>query len=138
MEAIGLVLNIAPLVIELIKANPETLHALQALHKDSAKYMAEEFYEDLHYEVCMLKLTLAKLVNDLPVESQWKDKITNEKSLDPDVWRNPPNELQLALQRRLHPCYELFTHCMEKILKILGKLVADKSLPVALAEDDIV
>jgi hypothetical protein len=138
MEAIGLALNIAPLLIELLKAKPEPVHALKATNKESAKEMMGEFYRDLHYEVTMLRITLTDLVNDLPVKADLKEKLTNEKSLDATVWKKPPPDLQSALERRLSPCYDSFVHFMEKVLNLLRKLVDDKSLPFALAEDEVV
>jgi hypothetical protein len=138
MEAIGLVLNIAPLLIELWKANPETVNALQAISRDNTRNMIEEFYDGLHYELSILKLNLSNLVKDLPVDQQLKDKLDNDTNLDAAVWRNPQEELQLALQRRLGPGCDSFMRCMESILKLLAKLVDDKSLPISLTEEDIV
>lgn len=138
MEFIGLALGIAPLFIELLKAKPEPVHALKATNKESAKEMMAEFYRDLHYEVTMLRITLTGLVNELPIKADLKEKLTNEKSLGATVWKKPPPELQSALERRLSPCYDSFVHSMEKVLKLLESLVDDKSLPLALAEDEAV
>lgn len=138
VEAIGLALGVAPLIVELLKANPEPLHAAKAVKKTVAKDMIEDFYTDLEYEVSMLKITLTHLVNELPLADELKAKLVDERSLDPMVWKRPSPETKASLENRLNPCYDAFVHSMEKILKLLSKVVKDGTLPVLLHADHVV
>jgi len=138
LESIGLVLGIAPLVIELLKAKPEPVHDMLAMKSENASELMEEFYGSLSYELSMLKMSLIQLVNELPIDVELKDKLLDDKSLDQSVWRNPPEKIQTAMEARLSACNESFVHSMEKILHLLAKLVDDKTLPFVLDPTHIV
>jgi hypothetical protein len=138
LEAIGLGLGIAPFLIELLKANPEPVHAMMAIKTDTAKEMMEEFYRDLEYEVSMFKITLINLIHELPITDDLKQELTDEKGIDSTLWKDPSPELKVALERRLSACFEAFLQSMGKILKLLSKVVKDGTLPVDLPEDHIV
>jgi len=137
-QTLGLGLGAAPLLVELLKRNPEPVHALKATKTEHVKQMMVEFYENLQFEVTLLKMTLTKLVTELPITDELKEKLTDEKSLDPTVWKDPSPELQSALERRLNPCLDQFVQYLEKILRLLSKLVDDKSLPLPLAGNKVV
>jgi hypothetical protein len=138
LECIGLLLGVTPLIIEALKANPEPIDAFKATKTENAREILAEFYTDLGFEVSMLKITLTALVKELPIETALKEKLTNEKTLNPMIWKLPPQELQDALERRLSPCYESFVQSMQKLLRLLANLVEDKSLPCRLTENQIV
>ncbi|KAK9776214.1 putative Prion-inhibition and propagation HeLo domain-containing protein [Seiridium cardinale] len=137
MEALGLALGIAPLIIEILKSHPGPIQALQAARTENANEMLWEFYADLQFEVSMLRITLTELVNELPISPEIKEKLTDEKSLDPMVWKKPSEELQESLHRRLQPCVESFKLSMERILRRLAKLVDEKSIIPFLASDQV-
>lgn len=130
LEALGLGLGIAPLIAELLKANPEPVNAIKALN---TKYMTEsrqEFYRDLAYEAVMLKMTLASLVRELPITDEEKSKLIDDKNLDAMVWKSPSEELRSALEGRLSSCSDSFIQSMDRILQLFGKIVEDKSVPL--------
>jgi hypothetical protein len=138
LESIGLVLGIAPLIIELLKAKPEPVYALLATSRDNAYDLMEEFYGTLSYELSMLKMSLLQLVNELPIAAEHKEKLLNDQDLDQSIWKNPPEEIRVAMEGRLSACHEPFVHSMEKILHVLAKIVDDKRLPIALDKHQIV
>lgn len=138
LEALGLALGVAPLLIEILKANPEPLDAMKALKSENAKEMMSDFVRDLQFEVSMFKLTLTALVKELHISTELKDKLIEEKTLDPMVWKVPTPELEMSLRKRLEPCFESFKQSMEQILRLLTKLVDKSDLPPPLSADKIV
>lgn len=140
MEAVGLGLGlgVVPRMIEFLKANPGPVHAMQAIRSENAKEMMEDFYSALRFELQMLKITLSGLVNELHIGEDVRAKLLNEDSLDAMVWKNPSEELQASLRRRLDPCAEDFSKTMTKILTLLSKFVKDGTLPVDVPVDPTV
>lgn len=138
MEAIGLALGVAPLIVGILQHHPGPINALKAAKRENANEMLLEFYTDLQYEVSMLELTLTELVKDLPISSELKDKLIDKRSLDSKVWKTPPEGLQESLHNKLQPCAEPFKQSMEKILRLLAKLVDDRDLLPFLAADQTV
>jgi hypothetical protein len=131
LEPLGLGLNVAPLIVELLKANPEPVHAIRALNAKHINECKAEFYRDLSFEVAMLRMTLTALVRELPISEEEKNKLIDEKSLDAMVWKRPSEELRSALEGRLSSCWDPFVQSMDKILHLLAKIVDDKSVPLA-------
>lgn len=130
LEALGLGLGIAPLIAELLKANPEPVNAFKALDPKHITESRQEFYRDLAYEVNMLKMTLTLLVGELSITEEEKSKLVDDKNLDAMVWKEPSEELQSALESRLSSCSDSFIQSMERILQLFGKIVEDKSVPL--------
>lgn len=130
LEALGLGLGIAPLIMELLKANPEPIHAFRAINAKHVNECREEFYRDLAFEVAMLKMTLTSLVRELPIAEEERSKLVDEKNLDAMVWKEPSGELQSALEGRLSSCSDSFMQSMDRILQLFGKIVEDKSVPL--------
>lgn len=130
LEALGLGLGIAPLIAELLKANPEPVNAFKALDTKHMTESRQEFYRDLAFEVAMLKITLTSLVRELPITEEEKSKLVDDKNLDAMVWKRPSEELRSALEGRLSSCSDSFILSMDRILQLFGKIVEDKSVPL--------
>lgn len=131
LEALGLGLGIAPLIAELLKANPEPVNAFKALDPKYITESRQEFYRDLAFEVTMLKMTLTSLVRELPITDEEKSKLVDDKNLDVMVWKKPSEELRSALEGRLSSCSDTFIQSMERILQLFGRIVEDKSVPLS-------
>jgi hypothetical protein len=136
LEALGLALRIVPLIVKLLKADPELAHPFRALNAKLVNEFREEFYRDLSFEAVMLKMTLTTLVRELSISEEEKNKLIDEENLDTMVWKEPSEELQSALEGRLNICWDPFLQSMEKILRLFAKIVEDKS--VLLTENQIV
>jgi hypothetical protein len=134
LEAIGLIMALAPIFVQLSKHQKIMAGARQERHSA----VADEFYSDLSYEMSLLSITIGKFVRELSIPEETKMRLTDPTQLDHLIWRQPSDELRNIFQNRLGECTDSFLYSMGIIFKQLEKLVEDSSLPVPLKTHQIV
>jgi hypothetical protein len=144
LEVIGIVLAVAPLLIEAGKVSHNVAgSARMAASPNKHREFVDEFLRDLAYELTMFKMTLEELVSQLNIKDSLKQELLREDHLDLQLWVQPSTELLKEFHNRLGTSLESFVHSFEGVFVELGKLVADNkarshSLPVPLSSYTIV
>lgn len=121
-EAIGLALAVLPLLISAAEFYRENLDSLQPLRPKAGDDRMLEFYEDVAFEIFMLRSILKKLVKDLPGFSMgYKRKLL--RSAEPESWID--EALSAALQTKLGETnYSLFEMTLRRLLESLNALLS--------------
>jgi hypothetical protein len=138
LEFIGLALALAPLFTDAIEHHNNLLMPFKALNPEKYKEWAEDFLGDLNFEICMLKISLQKLIKELFIRDDLKAKLLDLENFDRILWREPEPELKEALDSRLKDCADGFVKSLTTILRYLDKIVKDDTLPVPMRQEEIV
>lgn len=124
LEVVGLILAVLPLFVtasDHSKVFDPVISICQPRRRAERK---SDFYTNFHYEVTILNLNVRRLFQDLYAlpEAQRNSLMDDGNS---ELWNDPV--VVKALQARLGIAYETFTETLAAILKLLEKLVNDKS-----------
>src|ERR1700712_1271622 len=138
VEFIGLALGLAPLFTDAIEHHNTLLMPLKAMSPEKYKEWAEDFLGDLNFEICMLKLSLQKLIKELFIPDELKAKLLDLEHFDRILWQKPELVLKDALNSRLRDCADGFVKSLTTILRYLDKIVKDDTLPVPIRKEEIV
>ena len=126
VEIAGLLLAVLPLFIAAAKPYREGLEIMSTALRSKAMYeKLKDFYEELNYEVTLLRFTLENLVQSLPViTEEEKDRLINRF----DIRLFDEEILALAFNERLGRAYDMFESYLRQILRLLEKTVDDETL----------
>jgi hypothetical protein len=123
-EAIGLTLAVLPLLISAADYYREGLDSLQTLRPKIGDDRILEFYEEVAFEIFLLRSCIKKLVKDLPGFSlEYKRELL--RSVQPESWGD--EALSDALQAKLGEInYPIFEMTLRRLLVSLNALVSSK------------
>jgi hypothetical protein len=123
-EAVGFALAILPLLISAVDYYREGHDSLQTLRPKIGDDRILEFYEDVAFEIFLLRSCLKKLVRDLPGFSlEYKRELL--RSVRPESWSD--EALSDALQAKLGEInYPIFETTLRRLLVSLNALVSSK------------
>lgn len=121
-EAVGLALAVFPLLILAADHYREGLDSMQMLHPKTGDDRILEFYEEVVFEMFLLRNCIKKLVKDLPGFSmEYKRGLL--KSLAPESWND--EALSSALQTKLGEInYSMFELTLRRLLASLNALLS--------------
>lgn len=123
-EAAGLVLAVLPLIISAADYYRDGLDSLQTLGSKTGDDRILEFYEEIAFEIFLLRNCIRKLVKDLPGFSlEYKKELL--RSVRPESWSD--ETLSDSLQAKIgENNYPLFEETLNGALVSLNALVSSK------------
>lgn len=132
IEIVGLALAILPLLMSAADYYREGLDSLQTLRTKTGDDRILEFYEEVAFEIFLLRNSIKKLVKDLPGFSpEYKRQLV--KAVDPRSWSD--EALSDALRVRLGDSnYRLFEGTLRRVLESLNALISDSQLFLSSSE----
>ncbi|KAF7179372.1 hypothetical protein CNMCM7691_008305 [Aspergillus felis] len=121
-EAVGLTLAVLPILISAAEHYREGVDSLQTLNPKIGDDRILEFYEEVAFELYLLRNSIKKLVKDLPGFSErYKKELL--KSVQPERWSD--ESLSSALRRKLGDIdYPIFEMTLRRLLLSLNALVS--------------
>jgi hypothetical protein len=121
-EAVGLALAVLPLLISAAEHYREGVDSLQTLNPKIGDDRILEFYEEVAFELYMLRNSIKKLVKDLPgFSEEYKKELL--KSVQPERWSD--GSLSSALRMKLGDIdYPIFEMTLSRLLLSLNALVS--------------
>ncbi|KAF7591132.1 hypothetical protein BBP40_001906 [Aspergillus hancockii] len=121
-EAVGLALAVLPLLISAAEHYRESVDCLQTLSSKIGDDHILEFYEEVAFELYLLRSCIKKLIKDLPGFSEdYKRDLL--RSVQPECWRD--EALTYALRQKLGELdYPIFEMTLGRLLVSLNALVS--------------
>jgi hypothetical protein len=121
-EAVGLTLAVLPLLIAAADYYREGVNSLHTLRSKTGDDRILEFYEEVAFEIYLLRSCIKKLVKDLPgFPQEYKRELL--RSVQPEIWSN--EALADALQEKLGEInYPIFEMTLRRLLESLNALVS--------------
>jgi hypothetical protein len=121
-EAVGLALAVLPLLISAADYYREGLDSLQTLRPKIGDDRILEFYEEVAFEIFLLRSCIKKLIKDLPGFSpEYKRELL--RSVQPEIWSD--EALSDALQAKLGEInYPIFEMTLGRLLESLNALIS--------------
>ncbi|KAE8395613.1 hypothetical protein BDV23DRAFT_145258 [Aspergillus alliaceus] len=121
-EAVGLALAVLPLLISAAEHYRESVDSLRTLNPRIGDDCILEFYEEVAFELYLLRKNIKKLVKDLPgFSEEYKKELL--KSVQPERWSD--ESLSAALRRKLGDIdYPIFEMTLRRLLLSLNALVS--------------
>lgn len=132
IEIVGLALAILPLLMSAANYYREGLDSLQTLRTKTGDDRILEFYEEVAFEIFLLRNSIKQLVKDLPGFSpEYKRQLV--RAVDPRSWSD--EALSDALRVRLGDSnYQLFEGTLRRVLESLDALISDSQLFLSSSE----
>src|ERR1700753_1755442 len=136
IEILGIALAVPPLITDAMdRSHPIITPLIHSFNSKTHNECVEDFFTNLHYEICMFHNIIRRLVEELNIDDDLKVQLLEPSLLNVEIWENPPLQFQRALQERIGHQEAGFRMLLENILKYLGKITKDNSLPLSLDEE---
>lgn len=133
VETTGLVLAVLPLVIEAAKVYSNGVEEIKGVVvPDRHNDLQQQFYEDFWFEVIAINKNIEYVVDSLPgIKDDRKKELKSNMHLED--W-TPDNEVAEALRLMFGGEYEFFEMAINKIMRLLGRIVSRSKLELSGAE----
>ena len=139
IEVLGIALAVPPLITDAMdRSHPVVTPLIHSFSSKTHNECVEDFFINLHFEICMFHNIIQRLVYELNMEDDLKARLLEPSLSNVGIWENPPQQFQRALQERIGHQEAAFRHLLEKILTYLRKITKDNSLPLSLDQEDCV
>ena len=131
-EAVGLALAVLPLLISAADYYRQTHDSLQTLRSKIGDDRILEFYEEVAFEMFLLRNCIKRVVKDLPGFSlEYKTELL--RSVKPESWSD--EALSEALQAKLGEInYPIFEMTLRRLLESLNTLVSSNQQFISSSE----